>query len=211
MTSMGSPQPFPPLRVRRESFDPIVIAVHWITAAAVGAMFGLAFSIDSAPDVATQGLLLTLHRSLGMLIWMLTAFRLLWRSTKAKLPPWPGSMSKPQRWLARLNEYGLYGLLLIQPVTGVLQSLYHGKAFELWTLTVPPILHRDEAKVNLFENLHSVGAWALGRLPDSWVSTRPRPFFTSSCAATAFSRVWPPSFPGASGVARRGGRSPSWE
>lgn len=164
MTSMGSPRPFPPLRVRRESFDPIVIAVHWITAVAVGAMFGLAFSIDAEPDVATQIVLLTIHRSLGMLIWMLTAFRLLWRSTKAKLPPWPGSMSKPQRRLARLNEYALYGLLLIQPATGALQSLYLGKAFGLWTLTVPPIFHRNEAKLHLFENLHSAGAWALAGL-----------------------------------------------
>lgn len=164
MTAMESPSPFPLLRVRRESFDPVIIAIHWTTATAVGAMFGLALSIDRSPDVATQNLLLTLHRSLGILIWVLTAFRLTWRLTRAKLPPWPDTLPAAQRLLARLNEYGLYGLLLIQPATGLLQSLYRGKAFELWTLTVPALLHRDEAKAKLFEGVHSAGAWALAGL-----------------------------------------------
>lgn len=164
MSRVESPLPFPPLRIRRESFDPVVIAVHWTTAVAVAVMFGLALSIDDAPDVATQYLLLTLHRSLGVVIWLLTAFRVAWRLTKAKLPPWPASMSAPQRWAAKLNEYGLYGLLLIQPVTGTLESLYFGKVFEIWTMTVPPLLHRDDAKVRLFETLHSAGAWALAGL-----------------------------------------------
>ena len=164
MIPMESPSPFPLLQVRRESFDPVVIAIHWTTAAAVGAMFGLALSIDRAPDVATQNLLLTLHRSLGVLIWVLTAFRLTWRMTRAKFPPWPAGMPMLQRWLARLNEYGLYGLLLIQPATGLLQSLYRGTGFELWTLAVPPLLHRDDAMVKLFESVHSAGALVLAGL-----------------------------------------------
>lgn len=164
MTAMESASPVPLMPIRRGSFDPVVIAIHWSTAAAVGAMFGLALSIDRAPDVTTQNLLLTLHRSLGVLIWVLTAFRLAWRLTRARFPPWPASMPALQRWVARLNEYGLYGLLLIQPATGLLQSLYRGKAFELWTLTVPALLNRDEAKVKLLEGVHSAGAWALACL-----------------------------------------------
>jgi cytochrome b561 len=164
VTLMKSPQPFSLLRDRRESFDPVVIAVHWTTAIAVGAMFGLALFMDEAPDAVTPNLLLTLHQSLGMSICVLTAFRLTWRLTLAKLPSWPGSMSTAQRWAARLNEYGLYGLLLVQPVTGLLQSLYRGKAFELWTLTVPPLVRRDKAMVELFEGVHSAGAWVLAAL-----------------------------------------------
>lgn len=163
MTHMDSPQPFPLLRVRRESFDRVVIAVHWATAVAVGAMFGLALFMDD-PDEATPNLLLTLHQSLGMLIWLLTAFRLTWRLMRARLPPWPESISTAQRWAARLNEYGLYGLLLIQPVTGLLQNLYRGNAFELWTVTVPPLVHRNPAMLKLFEGVHSAGAFALAGL-----------------------------------------------
>jgi cytochrome b561 len=164
VTLMKLLQPFPLLRVRRESFDPIVITVHWTTAIAVGAMFGLALFMDEAPDLVTPNLLLTLHQSLGMSIWLLTAFRLAWRLTWSKLPAWPDSMSIAQRWAARLNEYGLYGLLLLQPATGLLQTLYRGKAFELWTLTVPPLSHRDKAMVELFAGIHSAGAWVLAGL-----------------------------------------------
>jgi cytochrome b561 len=164
MTSTESPRPFSVLRVRRESFDPVVVAVHWTTAVAVGAMFGLALFMDRASDVVTPNLLLTLHQSLGVSIWVLTAFRLIWRLTQAKLPPWPDRMPAPQQWAARLNEYGLYGLLLIQPATGLLQSLYRGEAFKLWTLTMPPLLHHEGAMVKLFEGAHSAGAWLLAGL-----------------------------------------------
>jgi cytochrome b561 len=209
MTPTESPRPFPLLRVRRESFDPVVIAVHWTTAVAVGAMFGLTLSMDRVPDVATENLLLTLHRSLGVAIWVLTAFRLTWRLTQAKLPPWPDSMPAPQRWVARLNEYGLYGLLLIQPATGLLQSLYRGEVFELWTLTVPPLLHRDKAMVKLFEGMHSAGAWVLAGLVGLHAAAALFHLFVRRDGI--FESMAPILSRFASGAPARGDQRPSWE
>jgi cytochrome b561 len=38
--------------------------------------------------------------------------RLAWRRRFAYLPPFPESMPKLQQWIAKVNEYGLYVLLL---------------------------------------------------------------------------------------------------
>jgi cytochrome b561 len=149
---------------RRPPFDPVTIAFHWTTLAGVLGLFTAALLIDRAPDPATAGLLLTTHRSLGVTVWTLTVLRLSWRLTRATLPPWPQTMKAPQRVVARINEYGLYGLLLAQPVTGVLQTLYRGKAFDLLIWRVPALMPRDRAMVHLTEGLHTAGALLLAGL-----------------------------------------------
>lgn len=149
---------------RRPPFDTVTIAAHWTTLAAVIALFALALSIDRAPDPDTAKALLTSHRSLGAVVWTLTLLRLVWRLTAATLPPWPASVGAPRRLAARLNEYALYGLLFLQPATGLAQSLYRGKAFTLLIWQVPALVPRDKALVHLTAGLHTAGALTLAGL-----------------------------------------------
>jgi cytochrome b561 len=148
----------------RPPFDRVTIACHWTTLIAVLGLFAAALSIDHAPDPATAKLLLTIHRSLGVTVWALTAFRLGWRLTQASLPPFPATMPQAQRLAAKANEYGLYGLLLLQPLTGLAQTLYRGKAFDLFVWHAPALIGRDKAMVKLFEGVHTAGAVALAAL-----------------------------------------------
>ena len=161
-----TPQPVAALAApaRRPPFDAVTIAFHWTTLAGVLGLFSAALLIDRAPDPAAAGLLLTTHRSLGVTVWTLTVLRLAWRLTRATLPPWPATMRWPQRLAARVSEYGLYGLLLLQPVTGVLQSLYRGKAFDLMVWRVPALVPPERALVDLTEGLHTAGALILAGL-----------------------------------------------
>src|SRR5262249_49835610 len=101
-----------------QRFDRVAISFHWISLALVVAQLSSAWLIDLV--TREQGtVLLAFHRSLGIVIWFVTAGRFVWRTRFAHLPPFPGSMPKLQQRLAKLNEYGLYALLLFQPVTGV--------------------------------------------------------------------------------------------
>lgn len=161
-----TPQPAPAAAVaaQRPPFDPVIVTLHWATLAGVLGLFAAALLIDRVSGPALAGGLLTLHRSLGVTVWTLTVLRVGWRLTKARLPPWPETVKTPQRLAARANEYGLYGLLLIQPVTGMLQSLYRGKAFDLLAWRVPALVPRDRAIVHLAEGLHTAGALALAGL-----------------------------------------------
>ena len=161
-----TPQPvaIPAIIYRRDPFDPVIITLHWATLLGVIGLFTAALMIDRVSDPTMAGGLLTLHRSLGVTVWTLTILRLAWRMMRAKLPPWPDTVKAPQRLAARINEYGLYGLLLVQPITGVLQTLYRGRAFDLLLWRVPALVPRDKAIVHLTAGLHTAGALALAGL-----------------------------------------------
>jgi cytochrome b561 len=101
----------------RPPFDAVTIAIHWTTVALVLGLFAVALAMSQAQDQASARTLLTVHRSLGVTVWTLTLARLAWRLKWASLPPYPATMGAAQRLAARLSEYGLYLLLLAQPVT----------------------------------------------------------------------------------------------
>jgi cytochrome b561 len=149
----------------RPPFDPVTIAIHWTTVALVLGLFAVAVAMSQVQDEASAKALLTLHRSLGVSVWTLTVVRLVWRLKWASLPPFPETVGAAQRLAARLNEYGLYLLLLTQPVTGVIQSLYRGKPFDLFFIwRVPAVVARDRAVVHLFHAIHEWGAWTFAAL-----------------------------------------------
>jgi superoxide oxidase len=70
-------------------------------------------------------------------------------------------MPKPQQWIAKANEYGLYGLLLVQPITGLGEVLFHGRAFALFIWEVPALFEPDSAIRALSVKAHEVGGHAL--------------------------------------------------
>lgn len=148
-----------PGRPRR--FDAVTITLHWTTLALIVAQFASAWAHALAADGAQANLTLALHRSLGVTVWLVVAGRLAWRRLFAVLPPFPATMPKVQRAIATASEYGLYALLLVQPLTGLAQSLARGRPFALFGATVPAMMARDKALTGLFHEVHEATAWAL--------------------------------------------------
>jgi cytochrome b561 len=66
--------------------------------------------------------LLTAHVSLGTLIVLLAALRLVWRRVSG-LPPWAETLSERQRRFATLTERTLLTLLFVVPITGIVLVL----------------------------------------------------------------------------------------
>ena len=93
--------------------------------------------------------------------WVVVVLRLIWRHAFAYLPPFPVSMPKLQQRIAKLNEYGLYGLLLVQPLTGLGNTLLHGRPFTLFVWQVPVWFAPDKSISLLFQSLHELAAWLL--------------------------------------------------
>jgi superoxide oxidase len=115
----------------RRRFDSITIGLHWATVALIAGMFASAWLLI-ADDGAHTATLLIVHRSLGVATWAVIIVRLCWRFGFAYLPPFPPTMPKLQQQLAKASEYGLYALLLLQPLTGLGQSLARGRSFALF-------------------------------------------------------------------------------
>lgn len=142
-------------------FDGATIAIHWITLLLIAALFASAWARALAEGGGQAAFLLWAHRSLGILVWLLTAARLAWRWTGGAHPPLPASVSPPQRMAARATEYALYVLLLVQPLTGLGQSLFRGRPFDLFFGAMPALVARDRGLVRLFGDVHEEAAWLL--------------------------------------------------
>ena len=140
-------------------FDQISIILHWLTVLLIVVQFSSAWlreALDHNSSLAVA--ILTTHRTSGALIWIVSLVRLVWRHNFAYLPPFPESMPKLQQTLAKANEYSLYALLLIQPITGLGRSLFRGAPFELFIWQVPALFTQDDAIRHVFAEAHEFGA-----------------------------------------------------
>lgn len=146
---------------RPRRFDAVTIGLHWATVALIVALFASAWSIGLATDGDQAAARLTFHRSLGAVMWAMAALRLGWRMNFAFLPSFPIGMPRVQQAAAMLSEYALYALLLIQPLTGLAQSLTRGRPFQLLVWTAPSVMARDKGLTRLFHAVHEAGAWLL--------------------------------------------------
>lgn len=145
----------------RPSFDTVTITLHWISLLLVLAMMGTGLLYGRMENRPWAPPLLWAHRSLGVIIWAITVVRLSWRLKGARIPGFPASMTRLQRFAARWSEYGLYVLLLTQPVTGLAQTISRGAPFALLAWTVPSIVSKHFGYVVLFYAVHKLGAWCL--------------------------------------------------
>ena len=153
----------PPLD-QRTSFDGVTLAFHWATVVLVLGLFITAIWHAQSHDDVLKVLLLRIHRSLGVTVWITTVLRLLWRKTNAKLPPFPDNMTRIHRALVQISEYCLYALLIIQPTIGFGSVLTRGRSFTLFWWHVPPLIPHYPTFQAVLMSLHRAGAWTLGLL-----------------------------------------------
>ena len=140
-------------------FDQISITLHWATVLLVCAQFTTAWWFNQGGPEST--LLLMLHRSMGIATLGVVVSRLIWRRTAAHLPPFPVSMPKIQKWAAQGVEFALYGLLLLQTLTGLGDTLFRGRAFVAFGMQIPKLLQANKPVAHLLHNIHELSAWVL--------------------------------------------------
>ena len=68
------------------------------------------------------------------------------------------------RWGARLSDWGLYGLLVAQPLSGMAATVLYGHPFNLFGIEVPSLLASDKVWAAAAQQLHTLGAYALESL-----------------------------------------------
>jgi cytochrome b561 len=145
------------------SFDPVIKLLHWLTLLLLTAIFVLAFSFDHVASRQQEAILVQFHRSFGVIVWVVTVGRLVWRQF-TRFPDWPANMSRAMRRAAHATEYALYALLLIQPVLGLIHTNAHGDRVNLFFLGyLPALTGPDRAFAHQILILHrTVGCVLLG-------------------------------------------------
>jgi cytochrome b561 len=89
--------------------------LHWLMAAMLLAM--LFIGVTMVASLGDYHVLVAIHRPLGIMILILAAIRFVNRIC-TKLPPFPPTMSRQERFLASSSEKVLYALMFALPLVG---------------------------------------------------------------------------------------------
>jgi cytochrome b561 len=137
-------------------------ALHWTTALCMFAILPLGWVMSNGATVTPYDeVLLNWHKTLGLIVLVITLFRIVWRFVDGP-PPYPPMIAAWERVLAHAI-YWLFLLVLIwMPVTGYLDSTFAGHLPKLFNLIPTPALaHKDRPLRNFFRLLHVSGQWAV--------------------------------------------------
>ena len=139
-------------------YAPPLQYLHWIIVLGIIAQYVMAENAEDnegAEHAASAFDAMNLHRSIGLLILLLAAVRILWRLIDRR-PPWPATMSALERVTARVAHVALYALLFAVPLTGWALSSIEGDAIRFLGIgTVPAMsLPFAGASEEQLEELH---------------------------------------------------------
>lgn len=133
--------------------------LHWLMAVMILAM--LFIGVSMVASIADYSWLVAIHRPLGMAIFVLAILRLINRRL-TKLPPFPPTMSKVERFIASSSEKLLYTLMIALPLVGWgMLSAGHYPIVMFGSVHLPPILPAHPMLFAFLRQTHTVLAWLL--------------------------------------------------
>ena len=100
----------------RTRYTAVAIALHWIIAAVIATNFGLGLYMAQLEASPAKLRLYSYHKTIGVTIFLLVVFRLVWRLTH-RVPAPPPRMPKWQRTAASVSHILLYLLTLAVPLS----------------------------------------------------------------------------------------------
>jgi cytochrome b561 len=133
--------------------------LHWLVAACVLMTAPVAIAMTRVGSGSTQDTLYNLHKSLGVLILILMALRLVNRLTAGVLAP-ESDIAPWQKTLSSIVHGSFYVLLLAMPVVGYIANSAFGAATPFFGLfELPPIIGRNEGLATQLFTLHRWVGW----------------------------------------------------
>lgn len=138
----------------------ISIALHWLSASTIVGLFALGWWMTGLGYYDTwYNLGPWVHRSVGIVLFMATLARLVWRLTQ---PTPQGHGSRLEVLMAHLGHITLYVLLLFVMTTGYLISTADGGGISVFGwFEVPALVHGLPQQALIAGDLHWYSAWAL--------------------------------------------------
>lgn len=163
---------------------------HWAIVVLVAIMIpvGVAMTSETLEPVADP--LFILHKGLGVVVLVVVLARLVWRLTHPA-PPMPDHVPPLERRVAGLTHWGLYVLLLVQPITGYVRTVADDFPIELLdALGVPPLLPQMPQVAGVALVIHQLTPYLLTALIAAHVTGVLRHALVEE--DDVLERMWPP-------------------
>ncbi|WP_454788394.1 cytochrome b [Mycolicibacterium lutetiense] len=133
--------------------------LHWLGAALVFGTLLVGFVL--ANSLAGYAALLTVHKALGALVFVVFVVRVINRITD-RGPALPATVGRAERVAVLASELGMYVLLLAQPLIGWAMLSASGVPVVIGgVVRLPPIAPVDAALFGLLRDGHSILAYGL--------------------------------------------------
>lgn len=123
------------MRDTHEKFTWPTIGLHWIIAIAMIAMLIFGLYLEDLPRSPEKGALIGLHKSIGLLVLLFAAIRVIWRyrnkfpTPLSSLPTWQENLAKITHWILIIGT-------LLMPVSGILMSIGGGHPVGVFGLEI---------------------------------------------------------------------------
>ena len=149
-----------------ETYDWTTIVLHWTTAILVVLLWIIGQTADWIPDGPVNTDYWSVHVVLGFALAVVIVWRMTWRRSGGR--QLPAADAGPAAWFAKATHSGLYLLLLIVIVLGMVNAFVRGyNLFDLATLPQigdralrKPITHWHGLAANLLLGLAGLHATA---------------------------------------------------
>ncbi len=135
-------------------YTPSAIALHWLMACLIVAVYFMGISINDFPIGPDRIMLVTWHKWLGVTIALLWFVRVAIRMTNTP-PALPAGSPAWQNAAAHFMHIGLYLFMIAIPVTGWLMSSAKGYTTTFFGLfDLPNLLDKDKALAQTLKETH---------------------------------------------------------
>ncbi|MEE2525235.1 cytochrome b [Hyphobacterium sp. HN65] len=156
-------------------YSTVALTLHWILAILLVGMVFFGWQADDARAALLAGdesvtleevlFLFNWHKTVGLLVIVLSLGRLGWRLTHPA-PPLPDGMKPWERVVAKATHWAFYALMIGLPLGGWLAASTASDAdtgllFNMASLPIPALTGENESLHEIVAFMHSKGAWAL--------------------------------------------------
>ncbi|QIR15181.1 cytochrome b [Shewanella aestuarii] len=150
------------LRNSQSRYGLVTILIHWLSAFAVLGLFALGFwMVDLTYYSSWYRTAPHIHKSIGILLLILTGFRILWRLMSVK----PDAIKSHKSWEKQSAHWAhrlIYTLLVAIMVSGILISTADGRSIEVFDwFAVPGFGELFNNQADLAGLFHQYAAYSL--------------------------------------------------
>ena len=135
--------------------------LHWVSALMILFIIPAGIVMANIGPGKLQNTLYDLHRSFGVVVFVLALARVLVRIARGAPGPAAG-LTRFERILSTSVHHTLYALLIAMPLLGwLMTSAYRVDVSVFGLFTLPHVVAQDEATYKVLQRLHFIGGLAM--------------------------------------------------